>query len=314
MLLECLLSHVNHRMVGVEESSYSNRDPWATAHLMEVVRWDEKAVSFCHMRCLGTSIPEERPFVVVRSDKFHGRVVVWQPVPASVYPFPIVLRHYGEVLVAHVDAHHVLHRVCVRLCQRAVPLPESHDADLEQLVHQLWQLQVVLEFAWRVLERVVIVVFSVRLSELFQEVLVSHVDAFGAVGEIGESVVALSLCVDDLIACLLDQVGLVPPAFIRYLQLSIPLEEAWPVLLHVVVEEPLGCHCSVVALWHLVIMWHAQLILSFGKVLMQIFVTKLLSHHVAQSGALGRQLLVKASAGEQDDQEEEVDFEREQNG
>ena len=154
-------------------------------------------------------------------------------------------------------------------------------------------------------------VLSVRFSELLQEVLISHVDALGTVCEIGEPVVALSLCVDDFIACLLDQVCLVPPQVIRFLELGIAPEEAWPVLLHVVVEESLSCHRSIVTFWHLIIVGHIQLILRFSKIIMQIFVAELLPYRIAQEGALGRQLLVKASASEQADQKDKVDPERE---
>ena len=215
--------------------------------------------------------------------------------------------------MAHVDAHHILHRVRVWLRQCAVPLPESHDADFEEVVHQLWEFHIFLQFARRVLERVVVVVLSVRFSELLQEVLISHVDALGSVCEIGEPVVALSLCVDDFIACLFDQVCLVPPQVIRFLELGIAPEEAWPVLLHVVVEESLSCHSSIVTFWHLIIIRHVQFVLRFSKIIMQIFVAELLPYRIAQQGAFGRQLFVKASANEQANQKDKVEPEREQN-
>ena len=213
----------------------------------------------------------------------------------------------------HVDAHHILHRVRVWLRQCAVPLPESHDADFEEVIHQLWELHILLQFTRRVLERVVVVVLSVRFSELLQEVLISHVDALGTVCEIGEPVVALSLCVDDFIACLFDQVCLVPPQVIRFLELGIAPEEARPILLHVVVEESLSCHSSIVAFWHLIIIRHVQFILRFSKIIMQIFVAELLSYRIAQQRAFGCQLFVKASANEQANQKDKVEPEREQN-
>ena len=85
------------------------------------------------------------------------------------------------------------------------------------------------------------------------------VDSTGALCEVSETIVGLTLSVDDLVTCLLNQVSLILPQVVCLLQLSILFEQAWAILLHVVVEEALGRHGAVVTLGDLIVVGHLLL-------------------------------------------------------
>ena len=199
---------------------------------------------------------EHWPFLIVRSDKLYGGVIIWQTVPACVNILSIVLRHNREVLVTCINAHHILHRVRMWFCQRAVPVPVSNDTNVKKIFHKSWQFDIVLEDTWRIFEGVIVVIRAILLSELFQKFVIRQVDSFSTFCEVGKAVVRLAFSVYDFVASLLDEVRLVLPQVVRFLQLAVFFKQARSILLHVIVKEALGRHCSIVAKWYLIIIRH----------------------------------------------------------
>ena len=166
---------------------------------------------------------------------------------------PVVLWYDREILVASIDAHHILHSVSVRSGQCSKPMPIRHDINLHELVHKSGQLNVIFEDAWRVLKRVVIVVGPIFLFEFLQEVSKSQVDTLRPIGEVSESIVCLSLGVDYLISCHFHQISLVLPKVVCILALAIASKYARSVQLYVVVVEAFRCHRGVVTLGNFVV-------------------------------------------------------------
>lgn len=96
-------------------------------------------------------------------------------------------------------------------------------------------------------------VSTILFLKLFEELLVRDIDTLGSFSEIGESVVLLSLGVDDLITSHLNKICLVLPLLISWLLLAIAFEETWSILLDIVIEEAFRCHSFVVTFWDLLV-------------------------------------------------------------
>lgn len=152
-------------MVSREEGCNSNRDTRGAANLVPVIGRQEQAITRQYLHCLNASMFEQRPFVVVWCHELNRRVVIGEATIPCVDELAIILRHNGEVLIASIDTHHVLHRVSVRLGQSTIPVPVSHNINVHKLVHQAWQLDIILEYTRRVLERVVVVIGAIFLAE-----------------------------------------------------------------------------------------------------------------------------------------------------
>ena len=114
---------------------------------------------------------EQGPLLIVRCHKFNRRVIVWQAAPPGIDVLSVILWHNREVFVALINAHHVFHRVCMRLGQRSKTVPVRDDAYVHQVVHQARQLNVIFQDAWWILKRIVVVICPVFFSELLEELV-----------------------------------------------------------------------------------------------------------------------------------------------
>ena len=83
-------------------------------------------------------------------------------------------------------------------------MPVGQDIDFKERIHELWQLDVILERTWWIFERVIVVVSSILLLELLKEFFVRDVDTLGSLSEISKSIVLLSFSVDDLVTSYID--------------------------------------------------------------------------------------------------------------
>ena len=152
------------------------------------------------MHSFNSGIPEERPLLVVRIYELNRRVVTRQSIVACVHKKSIIRWHYGEVLVAFEDTHHILHGVCVRLSQSTVSMPVCHLLKLEEGIHDGRVNDIVLHWSRRILERVVVVVGPILFLEFVQEFTKGHVDSASSLREVSKTIVMLAFCVDYLLA------------------------------------------------------------------------------------------------------------------
>jgi len=151
--------------MSFEESGNTDRHARRRAHLVPVVGGEEEAITWSNVNSLHSSILEKRVFIVIRGYKLYGAVVAGKALVPWVDPLPVIRCNDGEVFIAFVHTHHVLHAVSVGFSQSAVSVPVGDHADVHEIVHQLWQLYVLLQNARRVFERVVVVVLTVFLSK-----------------------------------------------------------------------------------------------------------------------------------------------------
>lgn len=200
-----------------------------------------------------------RELLVVRRHKLNGAVVVGESVLSSIDELTIVLAYDGEVFIASVNTHHVLHGISVGLRQCAVAMPVSYDVYFHKLVHQLWQFDIVFQNTRRILERIIVMVGSVLFSELFEEFAERKVNSFCAICEIGETIISLSFCIDDLITSLLNKVCLILPQVVRLLRSTVATEDTRTIQLDIVIEEALRSHSLVVTIRNLIIIRHFKL-------------------------------------------------------
>mmetsp|Transcript_17312 Transcript_17312/g.16516 ORF Transcript_17312/g.16516 Transcript_17312/m.16516 type:complete len:293 (-) Transcript_17312:193-1071(-) len=245
-------------MVRFEPGGHSNGDSWGASHLVPPVGREVEAVPRPNVYRPHMSQLKVRPLVVVWPDELDGRVIVRKPIVARVHKWPFHGRDDGEVLVAFKDAHHVLHGVCVGLGECPKAMPEGRLLLLEQRLHERRTHYVQRKRPRRILERIVKVEFPVFLLELVQKLSISHVDALGALGEVGESVVFLPLRVDHFIPRSFPQIGFILPFSICWPGLPIAFEEAWALSGYKVIEEALRGHLRVVTFSHLLFIHNVQ--------------------------------------------------------
>ena len=275
---------------------------------MPVVRWHEKTITCIYVCSPNPSILEERPLLIVWVNKLNRRVVVRHSIPASIDVLPIVLGHNDEILPAMIHAHHVLHRVCVWSSQGTIALPVCDNTNIKERFHDLWQLHITLQGARWVLKRVVVMIGPILFLEFLKELLVWHIDSLGSLCEVSKSIVLLSLSVDDLIASLLNQVRLISPELVRLLSLAIAFEEAWSVLLDIVIEEPLWCHSGVVTLWDFIIVWHVLQDGLSGQVSVEVLVSQLSLEQLVQSCVVSGHFFPDPSYCEETYDTEDIDL------
>ena len=175
-------------------------------------------------------------------------------------------------------------------------MPVSDDAYIQKRIHQARKLHIIFEHSGWILEAIVVVVRAVIFSELIQELPKGHVDTTSTLSEVSKAIVSLSFSIDDLIAGLLNKICLVLPKVIRFLEATVALEQAWPICLHIVVEEALRCHCTVVALRHFLVdrvnfFFRTRLI---GQELVEILVAKLSLHPLVERCVIASKLFVAA--------------------
>lgn len=139
-------------MVRPEERRHSNAHARRTPHLVPVVRGQEQAVARQDLHSLYSSLNEEREFLEIRRHELDGAVVVRKAILASIDELTIILTHNSEVLIACIHTHHVLHGISVGLRQSTVTMPVSNHIDVHQLIHELWELDIVLENAGWILK------------------------------------------------------------------------------------------------------------------------------------------------------------------
>lgn len=142
-------------------------------------------------------------------------------------------------------------------------MPVRNYAYIKQVIHQTRKLDIVFKHTWRIFEAVVVVICPVFFSKLLEELSERQIDASCPICEVGKPVVVLSFGIDNFIPCLLEQISLVLPEVVSLLMLAVTLEETGSVLLDIVVEEALGCHCFVVALCHFLV--HRVVVRSFTR-------------------------------------------------
>ena len=140
-------------------------------------------------------------------------------------------------------------------CQSAIAVPVRNDAYIKQVIHQTRKFDIFFEHTRRVFKAVVVVICPVFFSKLLEEFSERQIDASCPIREVGKPVVVLSFGIDYFVTCLLEQISLVLPEVIGLLMLAVAFEETRSILLDIVVEEPLGCHCLVVALCNFLVHW-----------------------------------------------------------
>ena len=122
-------------MIGLEESSYTDRHARAASYLMPIVCWHVEAVTRLDMRHLNACISHKRILLIVRVVELDRRVVLWKALGTAVDELAVIWVHDRKVFVALVNTHHVLHRVGVRPSEGSMPVPVRHLFDKEELVH-----------------------------------------------------------------------------------------------------------------------------------------------------------------------------------
>lgn len=143
MPLQGDLGNVKHTVVRGEERCDSYAHIRRRADLVPVVSWQEETVTRQDLDCFHSSVREERKLLVVWSHELDWRVVIGPAIVTGVNILSVVLWNDREILVASIDAHHILHSVSVRSGQCPEPMPIRHDVNLHELVHKSGQLNVI---------------------------------------------------------------------------------------------------------------------------------------------------------------------------
>ncbi len=190
----------------------------------------------------------------------------------SIDELPVILGHNSEIFIARIDAHHIFHRIRVRLGQSSVSMPVSDDVYVHKIVHQARQFNIIFKHARRILKRIVVVVCSILLPEFFKKLPKRQVNSLRTFSKISKSIICLPLCVNYLISSLLNQVCFILPQVVRFLQSAIAPKNAWSIQLDIVVIKSFRCNCLVITLWDLVIIGHIPVPRCFCQELVHVFV------------------------------------------
>lgn len=141
-------------------------------------------------------------------------------------------------------------------------------------------------------------VLAIIFFELLKEFVEWKIYATSPISKVSKTIVVLSFSVNDLITSLFDQISLILPQMIGFLQLSVIFEKAWSILFDVVIEKALWGHSAIVTLRNFFIIRHLLASRLSGQVLMQVVMAKLESYPLVERCVLYGKFLPETDAGE----------------